>query len=382
MRKLIYILLLVPLLSFSQYNPDLLQVSLYQATPASSGWERKHPITIQSSQVVGSGSHTNFPVLITLDNLNTEVVDNGSNSAKVNGDDIIFTSDGNSDGSNRLSCQIVEFVADATGGNRRCQIWVKIPSLSTSTNTTIYIHYKNPSATQPASDAVYGSESVWTNYDFVSHNIKTEASNGYTITLNNEAANVAGKFTTNVSDFNGTTNYHTTGLNSIDFTTARTISFWFNYDDTSTFKRMMQIKQNSPDAHIQFVKNGDFIIFGVHDNDAADIPNTRNKVNSSSISSGSWYHTVATYANLTSSPTLRINKTNQTQTDANTLSPGSATTNQLWFGMRSDSSGYYNGKLQTLKIASTTLSSDYTDTEYNNQNSPSTFAIEGSSTDD
>lgn len=40
-----------------------------------SGWNRKQKITIQSSQVSGSGSHTNFPVLITLDHLNKRISD-------------------------------------------------------------------------------------------------------------------------------------------------------------------------------------------------------------------------------------------------------------------------------------------------------------------
>ncbi len=34
-----------------------------------SGWGRKQKITIQSSQVVGSGSHSDFPVLVSLDHL-------------------------------------------------------------------------------------------------------------------------------------------------------------------------------------------------------------------------------------------------------------------------------------------------------------------------
>lgn len=38
-----------------------------------SGWSRKQKITIQSSQVNGVGSYTNFPVLITLDHLNKRI---------------------------------------------------------------------------------------------------------------------------------------------------------------------------------------------------------------------------------------------------------------------------------------------------------------------
>ncbi len=40
-----------------------------------SGWGRKQKITIESSQVSGSGSYTDFPVLITLDHLDKRISD-------------------------------------------------------------------------------------------------------------------------------------------------------------------------------------------------------------------------------------------------------------------------------------------------------------------
>ena len=99
-------------------------------------WGRKHAITINASQVQGSGSHTNVPVLITLDHLNSEVVDGGANSALNGGGDIRFSSD--AAGNSQLAIEVVEFVASSNVNNRRCQIWVKVPNLSTSSNTTIY----------------------------------------------------------------------------------------------------------------------------------------------------------------------------------------------------------------------------------------------------
>lgn len=91
-----------------------------------SGWNRKQKITIQSSQVSGSGSHTNFPVLITLDHLNTEIVNAGSNAGLNGGGDIRFSSD--SAGVTQLACEVVNFVTNATESNRRCKIYVKKPT--------------------------------------------------------------------------------------------------------------------------------------------------------------------------------------------------------------------------------------------------------------
>ena len=39
------------------------------------GWGRKQKITIQSSKVSGSGSHSDFPILVTLDHLNKRISD-------------------------------------------------------------------------------------------------------------------------------------------------------------------------------------------------------------------------------------------------------------------------------------------------------------------
>ncbi len=84
------------------------------------GWGRKQKITIQSTQVVGSGSHSDLPVLVTLDHLDTEVVDAGSNSALNGGGDIRFSTD--SAGSTQLACEIVDFVVllFIVSGFKRC----------------------------------------------------------------------------------------------------------------------------------------------------------------------------------------------------------------------------------------------------------------------
>lgn len=132
-----------------------------------SGWNRKQKITIQSSQVSGSGSHTNFPVLITLDHLNAEIVNAGSNAGLNGGGDIRFSSD--SAGVTQLACEVVNFVTNATESNRRCKIYVKIPSLSTSVNTEIYIWYNKTDESQPAASSTYGSEAVWADYFGVWH---------------------------------------------------------------------------------------------------------------------------------------------------------------------------------------------------------------------
>ena len=101
------------------------------------GWGRKQAITVNASQI--TADLVNFPVLITLDHLNAEVVNAGEYSALNGGGDIRFSSDAN--GNNPLPIEIVNFNTSSNSSNRSCQIWVKVPTLSSTVNTTIYIWY-------------------------------------------------------------------------------------------------------------------------------------------------------------------------------------------------------------------------------------------------
>ena len=159
------------------------------------GWNRKQPITIQSAQVSGSSDLTDFPMLITLDHLNSEIVDGGAYSALNGGGDIRFSSD--AAGNNPLPIEVVEFVTSATPANRKCQIWVKVPNVSSSSDTIIYIWYNKAGEVQPVPSSIYGSQAVWSNYHFVSHDgLYDSASNQY-LTVN-------GSPTTGITPYGGT----------------------------------------------------------------------------------------------------------------------------------------------------------------------------------
>jgi hypothetical protein len=89
-------------------------------------------ITIQAGQV--SGTQTNFPVMINL------ASDAGlAANARPDGWDIAFTA---ADGTTQLSHEIESF-NESTGA---LVAWVKIPSLSSSADTLIYMYYGDPSS--------------------------------------------------------------------------------------------------------------------------------------------------------------------------------------------------------------------------------------------
>lgn len=121
----------------------------------------KQQITV-ASNITPSTTLTNFPVLIKL----TDQANPIFNKALANGDDIVFTL---SDGTTRLNHEIESY--NNSAGNKEFVAWVKIPTLSPSSNTNIYIYYGNNDASNQQNSA-----SVWdNNYKGVWH-LKEELS--------------------------------------------------------------------------------------------------------------------------------------------------------------------------------------------------------------
>jgi hypothetical protein len=98
-----------------------------------SGWGRRKALTIQASQVSG-GPHSNFPLLVPL----SADADLAAHTQS-NGNDLLFTLD---DHTTKLDHEIEAF----NGATGELVAWVRIPALSNTANTTIYLYYGNPGA--------------------------------------------------------------------------------------------------------------------------------------------------------------------------------------------------------------------------------------------
>lgn len=96
-------------------------------------WSYRKKVTIDHTKV--GGNLTNFPVLIGLD----KDSDLASNT-QADGDDILFTS---SDGTTKLDHEVEKYEGDSG----ELLAWVRIPTLSSTADTEIYMYYGNPSAT-------------------------------------------------------------------------------------------------------------------------------------------------------------------------------------------------------------------------------------------
>lgn len=124
------------------------------------GWGRRAPIVIDQVQE----ALTAFPVHLDADCFPAEALTTGdANAAKSDGSDLRFSSD--LAGTTELPFEVVRWTQDATPANALATVYVAT-DLSATATTTIYVWYKNASATMPASTDANGSEAVW-DADFV-----------------------------------------------------------------------------------------------------------------------------------------------------------------------------------------------------------------------
>lgn len=112
-------------------------------------------LTISSAGV--SATHTNFPKLVR----GSDFPANIWSTATASGGDLRFFL---SDGTTEIPREIVSFdnVAETA------EIWIKIPSISDSSDTIIQIHADGSSADY-ANSATFGRNAVWSDYEFVWH---------------------------------------------------------------------------------------------------------------------------------------------------------------------------------------------------------------------
>jgi len=327
------------------------------------GWGRKQTITIDNTKVSGSGSHTNLPVLITLDHLDSEIVDAGSNSALNGGGDLRFSSD--SAGTTQLSLDVVSFVTNATPGSRSCELWVKVPSVSTSVDTIIYVWYKKAAETQPAVGASFGRYSVWTDYDYVSHDgSKTESSNGYTV-----IADGSGNYISTSPWGAATDSPHRrlSDASAVNNTTNFTLQAWHNGRENGT----LICRRDGGTRQYQFLLTGgryEFLTTGFT-NVAATVVAPSGWAQVSAVvhspTNIDWYvNGVAKTAGVN-----RVSITAQAAVPFRVGYRGNGGLGTLGYA--------YTGTMGETRVRIGVLTGDWLATEYNSQNSPSTFATAG-----
>ena len=195
------------------------------------GWGYRQKITI--SPTVSDADLTDFPYMVKIDDAANPLFAN----ALANGDDIVFTA---SDGKTKLSHEIEKY--DSSAGNEELVAWVKIPDLSSSDPTEIYMVYGNAAASNQEE-----AEDVWSNgYEAVYH-LHDDFDDSLTNHdgSNTDSFNMGGQ----IADAQGF--YPDNGVDEID------LGFWSVSGDQLTIQAWMQVYGNFPQNDPRVISKAD-----------------------------------------------------------------------------------------------------------------------------
>ena len=354
------------------------------------GWNRRGPLVIQNGQVSGSGSHTDFPVLLTEDTLPSEIFDaDGSFPAQNGGGDLRFTSD--AAGTTQIPVEVVSFVTDNDPANGTAEIWVKVASVSTSADTTIYVWYNTAGTeSQPAVTDTYGRNAVWSDYRAVFHldedpsgsapQLLDSTGNGYNGTVAGtgwtSGDEVPAKIGNGIDFETASGQYATMSGAMVGTPTALTAQIWANLDNVTSDQRLFGAFDTAPadQTFLLWMDTGDGAdgcAFTVTDGSTGYLAGVT--VGGSSASTDQMYVGVWDGSNVKAYLDGSLKDTNASGPSSVNSSPTQGQIGTLW----PSASGALDGVADEARYRESALSADWIATEYNNQDTPSTFVIEG-----
>lgn len=326
---------------------------------------------------VNPSSLTNFPTLIS-ETTDTDLQSN----AQSTGNDILFT---DSTGQTKLNHEIEKY----TSGTGELEAWVNMPTLSTSADTTIYMYYGNASAASQQN-----ATSVWdSNYLAVYHlgndpsggapqmtDSTSHANNGTTANMV-AGDSIAGQVDSGLN-FNGSNKRVDVGTGgSIKGVTQYTISAWFNVTAFTAATKMQLYSECTNVAgttRLNFgltqANPGQITLNGrAADGDAL----TTFVTNSTTLSTATWYYATAVYDSTaaTNNMHLMLNGTDQVASLSKAAIANTTPGHTTQMGSHCNATQeFWNGKIDELRLSNIARLSGWNTTEYNNMNSPATFA--------
>jgi len=341
-----------------------------------SSWMQRKAITINHAKVSGASNLTNFPILVSITDPALSSTAFGGQVAQANGNDILFTA---SDGVTKLNHELDVYTA-STG---TIVAWVQIPTLSPTSDTTIYLYYGNAAAvSQQNANAVWDSsyKGVWHFGNGATLSAFDSTSDAYNGLISNAAAavgEIAGS-----AGFNGS-NAVVNLLPWVETTgSAATISFWVNPNSVASSSAVYGTYGTDPNGStIMYIDMGEAY--------CGQTTNIRFFMGgavcttSNILASGTWTYVTIAYDG--TQPTNLAKVKVYSNGVAQPLSDGGGTIRSTIniIDLRHQIGGfnnrYFNGLVDEVRLSSSVRSPDWIATEYNNQSSPSSFISVGAS---
>jgi YD repeat-containing protein len=344
----------------------ILSLGLSKAV-AQSGYSYRRAVVIDHTKVPNT-DQSNFPVLISGAYSYLATVANGGRVQNANGYDIILTSD--VAGSTKLDHEIESYNA-ATGA---IAFWVRIPALSHTTDTVIYLQYGNSAVTtsQENKTGVWDSnyKGVWHLGNGTSLSLFDSTSNANNAS-NSGATATAGQIG-EAAQFNGSNQSISIGaLGTESHTSMLTMSAWAKTNSTSGFLEIFSQKGTGTAFVPNIFTNGPKFVAeafqtGGGGDDATD---------AASFNTGQWYYVLGTFDG--SNVNLYVNGVKKaTAAYTSNANNASANSNGWTLGNYTENGAgfnWWNGSIDEARLSSVVRSADWIAAEYNNQSSPATF---------
>lgn len=317
-------------------------------------------IEINSSYV--DGNLTDFPVYVDLSDLPSDFW------TTTNCTDIRVFKDG---GSTEVPREIVSCTDNGSSGTGELH-FLADGTLSSSATTTFEIHYDGSSSDYAAS-ATYGSENVWSDYRFVSHDggAHDSTANAHDPDTTTGATVSSGKIGDKTS-FTESGYYKYNDDSEHDFDGDLEISLWALTETLTTGGREVVEKQKVGDDEFYQLRgagaNGGHTYYrGQFDGTGAQ----GSAQTTTGLDDGNWHYIVVQRDAGTASYAYSDGDLD----DTGTAPPGSmANSGDLYIASYSaNPSNGWEGDVDEIRLTDTIHSADWISTEYNNQNSPDTF---------
>ncbi|MFX1529035.1 MAG: DUF2341 domain-containing protein [Promethearchaeota archaeon] len=353
----------------SMDSPESLIQSSSSSLPNKHYFKYYKVISIDHTKVSGTSSHNNFPVLISI--FDSDLHDDVQST----GNDIAFAKN-----TEWLDHEIESFEQEFNSTHAKLVAWVRVPSLSTSFDTIIYLYYGN--ATMSSRENPTG---VWdTNYKGVWHLSEDPPGTIYDSTSNNHDGTTQGSMNSGDQidgqidgclNFDGNDEYVDFGNpTELQITGAITVEGWFKAD---YYGNTYLISKNGPSHQrgwdisfdpknlthgyliYRYARNGE-----IHADDVGNVTITINQ----------WYHVVGVFEpSIYSRMFLNGQKVDENATGI--ISSQYDAPNPVRFATRGDEPppNYYNGTLDEVRISNIARSADWIKTEYDNQFDPNSF---------
>jgi hypothetical protein len=304
-------------------------------------WNYRKEITIDHTKVFST--NTNFPLLIQITDTDLKL------KAQSDGKDIAFT--------DKNGIQLNHEIEKYNSTTGELTAWVKIPTLSSTQDTTLYLYYGNPNA-----DNQQNIEATWdSNFLAVYHLDETSGTAFDSTSHNNDGVhygfpnqNVVGKI--DGADFFDGVDDHLTLPRVYTSENQFTLEAWI-YAQTGA-RYFISQWNNYQGVFLQVGKTPDHIEWYI-DSIGGSI---------SGIVLNTWYHIVMTYDGITA----RIYRNAEPSTNK-TCAPPTWPSEGMYLGDCSAGDRQFNGTIDEVRFSNIARSAAWVTTCYNNQFNPSGF---------